>query len=98
MDEGYEYNHSTFNDLVLSGLVGIQTTGLLKGKLTVNPLVPPTEMPWFTADGVQIGKKIVSVQFDLDGSRYGKGKGLRVLVDGVLKASSPTMAKLSVSL
>lgn len=38
-EAGYWYNHATYNDLVLSGVVGIQPTGT--DSLTVNPLVPP---------------------------------------------------------
>jgi len=104
-DEGYEYNHSTFVDLIMSGLVGLrpgqdgcdlsyllvissnsrskiaQTFGpssfdvglriILVGndrKLTVNPLIPPGDLPWWTADGVLIRGKIISVRFDVDGS------------------------------
>ena len=40
----------------------------------------------------------VSVAFDAEGTRYGKGKGLMVWVDGSLVASSPTMQKLTVKL
>jgi hypothetical protein len=44
----------------------------------------------------QVGGRIVSVLWDADGSRYGKGAGLRVFVDGQLAASSPTIAKLTI--
>ena len=43
-EEGYEYNHSTFNDLILTGLVGLRPGA--DGKLTVNPLIPPAALPW----------------------------------------------------
>ena len=41
---------------------------------------------------------LVSVAFDADGSRYGAGAGLRVLVDGVVAASAPGLSKLVVQL
>ena len=94
--EGYEYNHSTFADLIMSGLVGLRPGK--DGLLSVNPLIPPGELPWWTADGMLIHGKIVSVRFDLDGTHYGKGKGLKVFVDGTVAQSSPAMAELTVQL
>ena len=36
---------STFNDLILSGLVGLWPSA--DGRLTVNPLVPTDALPWW---------------------------------------------------
>eukprot|EP01045_Picozoa_sp_COSAG04_P007068 COSAG04_NODE_360_length_15920_cov_50.432815_11_plen_231_part_00 len=94
--EGYEYNHSTFVDLILTALAGLRPGA--DGKLTVNPLVPPGALPWWTADGIVIRGKIVSVRFDRDGTHYKQGKGLKVWLDGKLAASAPAMAKLQVQL
>eukprot|EP01052_Picozoa_sp_SAG31_P024137 SAG31_NODE_2033_length_6618_cov_3.628624_7_plen_893_part_00 len=94
--EGYEYNHSTFIDLILSGLVGLRPS--TDGRLTVNPLVPPGVLPWWTADGIALHGRIVSIRFDMHGSHYGEGKGLKVYVDGKLATSSPTMRALHVQL
>ena len=84
------------NDLILSGLVGLWPGP--DGKLTVNPLIPPGALPWWSADGIAMHGKIVSVQFDLDGTHYQKGKGLKVFVDGKLVKQSPVMAKLELQL
>ena len=43
-------------------------------------------------------KNIVWRRFDLDGTHYQKGKGLKVFVDGELVQSSPVMAKLELQL
>ena len=94
--EGYRYNHATFMDLVLSGVVGLQPVP--NGSLTVNPLVPATTLPWWAADGVALHGKIVSVVFDADGSHYNKGAGLKVLVNGVTAAASPVLKPLTVQL
>ena len=91
-----EYNHSTFNDLILSGLVGLWPG--VDGILTVNPLIPPGSLPWWTADGILLRGKIISVRFDLDGTHYKQGKGLKVFVDGKLTKSAPQMAKLTLQL
>ena len=94
--EGYRYNHATFMDLVLSGVVGLQPAP--NGSLTVNPLVPAATLPWWAADGVALHGKIVSVVFDADGSHYNKGAGLKVLVNGVTAAASPVLKPLTVQL
>jgi hypothetical protein len=95
-EQGYLYLHSTFVDLVMAGLVGLRSD--TNGKLAINPLIPPTTLPWWAADGIKMRGKIVSVMFDMDGTRYGRGKGLKVWLDGELAASSPTMAALEVQL
>ena len=94
--EGYEYNHSTFIDLIMSGLVGLRPGP--DGRLSVNPLIPTSALPWWTADGIALHGKIVSVRFDLDGSHYKQGAGLKVYVDGKVVASTTNMGKLSVQL
>eukprot|EP01052_Picozoa_sp_SAG31_P012261 SAG31_NODE_713_length_12651_cov_180.009481_9_plen_160_part_00 len=93
---GYRYNHATFADLVLSGVVGLVPAA--NGTLVVNPLVPADVLPWWGADGVVLHGKVVSVLFDADGKRYGKGAGLHVLVDGKEMASAPSLSKLTVQL
>jgi hypothetical protein len=54
--EGYWYNHATFNDIVLSGVVGLQPS--LTGALTVNPLVPAGTLDYFAVDGVLMHGKV----------------------------------------
>ena len=83
-------------DLVLSGVVGLQPKP--NGTLVVNPLVPATSLPWWAADGVALHGKIVTVVFDADGTHYKAGAGLRVMVNGVVAASSPTLKPLTVQL
>ena len=95
-EQGYEYNHSTFIDLIMTALVGLRPDA--SGKLTVNPLIPPTALPWWTADGIGLHGRMVAVAFDVDGKHYGRGAGLKVWVDGKVVASSATMAKLTVQL
>eukprot|EP00911_Craspedida_sp_UC1_P002994 UC1_evm4s2186 len=96
--QGYRYNHATFCDLVLAGVVGLQPQGG-SGKLVVNPLVRAETLPWFAADGVALHGHIISVVFDAQGStRYGFGPGLFVLVDGKVAASSKTLQPLTVQL
>jgi hypothetical protein len=84
-------------DLVLSGVVGVQP-GTNNSTIVVNPLAPAAALPWWAADGIPASGRSLAVAFDVDGSHYHNGSGLKVWVDGVLKASSPTLSRLVVEL
>lgn len=74
------YNHSTFNDLVISGLVGLRPRA--DNVIEVNPLVPESKWGWFCLDNLLYHDKILTICWDKDGSKYHHGKGLFVLADG----------------
>jgi Mannosylglycerate hydrolase MGH1-like glycoside hydrolase domain/Glycosyl hydrolase family 65, C-terminal domain len=76
-----DYNHSTFNDLVLSGLLGIRPQ--LTDIILVHPLVPDS---WdhFAIENLPYHGRNLTVLWDKDGSNYHQGAGLRVYVDGQL--------------
>lgn len=93
---GDDYNHSTFIDLVLTGLFGFRPRP--DKHLVLNPLVPPGLLTHFAVDHVLYHGHMLAIVWDEDGSHYGVGAGLRLLVDGKVVASSPTMTKLSASL
>lgn len=79
-ERGKDYNHSTFCDLVIAGLCGIVPHA--DGRIDVRPLAP-REWDWWCVDGVRYHGHDLTVLFDRDGTRYGKGKGLVVLRDGM---------------
>jgi hypothetical protein len=85
------YNHSTFTDLVINGLVGLRPGD----PLVVNPLVPST-WDYFALENAPYRGHDVTVLWDRDGSRYGVGAGLRVFLDGDLVASRASLGPLSV--
>ena len=98
-DMGVDYLHSTFCDLVLSGLIGIRPE--VNGTVRVRPLVPTSgPMAWerFAADHVLVRGKVLSVVWDKTGDAYRRGKGMRVLGDGRLAAKSETLTELEVTL
>lgn len=86
------YNHSTFNDLVITGLVGLRPRA--DKTIEVNPLVPEGTWDWFCLDNVPYHGRNVSIIWDKDGQHYHQGSGLRVLVDGKLVGHSPTLGRL----
>ena len=53
----------------------------------------------FAADHVLVHGRVLAVVWDQSGTVYGRGAGLRLWVDGVLKATAPNLdTPLSVSL
>ncbi|AGA77190.1 hypothetical protein Echvi_0917 [Echinicola vietnamensis DSM 17526] len=74
------YNHSTFNDMIITGLVGFRPGA--NGQFEVNPLVPEETWDWFCLDNIAYQGNIVTIFWDKTGEKYQKGKGLHVLVNG----------------
>lgn len=74
------YNHSTFNDLIISGLVGIRPS--VGDIVEINPLLPDDKWGWFCLDQVKYHGKMLTIVWDKTGEKYGKGVGLYVLADG----------------
>lgn len=88
------YNHSTFNDLVITGLVGLRPRA--DEVLEVNPMLPDDTWDWFCLDNVHYKGNVITVIWDKDGSKYNRGRGLQVLVNGDKVASSPELGRLVV--
>ena len=87
-ERGKDYNHSTFCDLVISGVVGFVPEG--PSGFDVDPLADP-DWDYFTLEGLRYRGHDVSI-------RYMRGKGLTVEVDGKTVAQSKTMTRLKVRL
>ena len=87
-ERGKDYNHSTFCDLVISGLVGIVPEGE-KG-FVVDPLCP-SDWDYFTLENLRYRGHDAAV-------RWQRGKGFEVRVDGVVKGSSARPSAIKVCL
>jgi len=84
-DRSEDYDHSTFADLVLTGLLGVRPAA--DDTLRVRPQVP---VSWdhFAVQGLPYHGRSVTVVYDRDGSHYRLGtRGLSVWVDGSLAVS-----------
>jgi hypothetical protein len=95
----HHYFHSGFNDLVLTGLAGLQPSA--GDDLVVDPLLPADRstadrIRYFAVQDVPYHGRLVSVIYDEDGSRYHRGAGLRVYVDGELAAERADLGRLDV--
>ncbi|SEF24047.1 NPCBM-associated, NEW3 domain of alpha-galactosidase [Amycolatopsis pretoriensis] len=88
-----DYNHSTYTDLVLSGLLGLRPKA--GTTLDVRPLTPST---WdhFAAENVPYHGHNVTVLWDRDGRHYGQGAGMRLYVDGRLVQRSATLRNTTI--
>ncbi|KAK3294504.1 carbohydrate-binding module family 13 protein [Chaetomium fimeti] len=88
-----DYNHSTFIDNIIAGLLGLR--GQADNTLKVNPLAPAI-WEYFALEHVAYHGHTITVIWDKTGQRYGQGAGLHVYVDGNLRANRSTLGLLSV--
>ena len=78
-DRSHHYNHSTYNDLIITGLCGVHPS---EGNvLEIKPLVDGS-IKYFRLTDMQYHGHKITIVYDADGSRYMTGKGLKVMVDG----------------
>jgi hypothetical protein len=95
MYDANDYSHSTFNDLVISGLIGIRPQ--VGNTLKIQPLTPAS-WDYFALENVPYHGHNVTVLWDRTGTRYHRGPGLHVYVDGRQIAVSATVRPLTVPL
>ncbi|WNH11474.1 MGH1-like glycoside hydrolase domain-containing protein [Thalassobellus suaedae] len=86
------YNHSTFNDLMITGLVGLRPRA--DDKIEVSPLIPEDKWDWFCLDNVLYHGDIVTILWDKTGKKYNKGKGFKVFRNGQEIAASEKLERL----
>ncbi len=90
-----DYNHSTFNDLVISGLIGLRPQ--LGNTVKIQPLIP-SSWDYAALENVPYHGHNLTVLWDKTGSRYHQGPGLHVYLDGRAVASSPTLRAMTIPL
>ncbi|MDR1884316.1 MAG: six-hairpin glycosidase [Prevotella sp.] len=87
------YNHSTFNDLIITGLIGLRPRA--DDVLEVNPLAPRGKWDWFCLDNVPYHGRSVTIVWDKTGEKYKKGKGFYIMIDGKVVAKAGNLQKLT---
>ena len=95
-ERGKDYNHSSFCDLIITGLIGLRPRA--DEVVEVHPLVPDGKWDWFCLDQVSYHGKILTILWDKTGTKYGRGKGLRVFANGREIAHSDTFIRLTIAL
>ena len=89
-----DYNHSSYTDLVINGLLGLRPQA--DNTLQIKPLVP-TSWDHFALENVPYHGHNITVLYDATGSHYGQGTGLKVYVDGAQVASQAGIGNLTVN-
>jgi hypothetical protein len=92
---GLDYFHSSYIDPLITGIAGLRPSD--DARVTVNPLAP-AEWEYFALDSVAYRNHSLSIVWDRTGERYGLGRGLTLLVDGIVAAHSPEMGKITAPL
>lgn len=95
-ERGKDYNHSEFCDIIISDLIGIRPS--MDNNLIIEPLIPADYWDWFCLDNVKYHDRIITIIWDRDGSKYQKGKGFLVFVDGKLSHNSDIPGKIKIKL
>ncbi len=95
-DRGRDYNHSTYNDLIITGFIGLRPR--LDHRVEVNPLIPDGAIDYFCLDRVRYHGWDLTILYDRTGMRYRRGKGLRIFADGQEIGLSPALGWLLVDL
>jgi hypothetical protein len=95
-ERGKDYNHSTYNDLIITGLAGLRPRA--DNIVEVNPLVPADTWDYFALDNVLYHGKILTILWDRTGERYRLTPGLMVLIDGELTARSDSLERVTVDI
>ena len=98
LPRSHHYNHSTYNDLIHSGLIGIRPHA--DDVLEVDPLLPPvgsSERPirYFALENLRYHGHDLTLFYDADGSRYHLGAGLSIFSDGQ-RLTGPTPLRRTV--
>jgi len=87
------YNHSTYNDLIITGICGLRPQ--IDGSILINPLLPKDQWPYFCLDGISYRGHILTIIWDKDGQHYHQGRGLTLMVDGRPVANRPDIGELT---
>jgi hypothetical protein len=67
-------------------------------RIVLQPLLPPDRWSYFAIDALPYHHHLLTVLWDSTGARYGKGKGMRLLVDGKQAASRKDLGTLEYEL
>jgi len=78
-ERGKNYNHSTYCDLIITGLCGLRPRA--DDRIDVRPLIPD-DWDYFCLDSVSYHGRSLTIVHDKYGDRYGLGKGGFVYVNG----------------
>ncbi|MDR0901301.1 MAG: hypothetical protein LBM92_00830 [Opitutaceae bacterium] len=85
---GAHYFHSSFCDLVITGLLGVRPRA--GGSLLVRPLLPENTWDYFALRDLPWQGRLVTLLWDRTGKKYG-APGLRLFLDNQERATAPAL-------
>lgn len=89
------YFHSGFCDLIITGLAGLRPQD--NDTVVLYPLAP-AEWDYFALDRVPYRGFELTILWDREGTRYGRGRGFTVLADGFVIAQQSDLSPLRAAL
>lgn len=96
VERGKDYNHSTYCDILISGLIGIRAQN--DNSIVINPLIPENTWDWFCLDDLEYKGKIITVLYDKYGTKYNKGTGFMIFTNGELSVQKDKIEKIKLDL
>ncbi|MEP6755823.1 MAG: glycosyl hydrolase family 65 protein [Chthonomonadales bacterium] len=88
-----DYNHSTYNDILIGDLIGIVPRA--DNILEIDPLLPKGKWDHYILDGQEYRKHNITIVYDAKGGRYKAGlKGYTIYLDGKQIHRSDTPKRL----
>jgi hypothetical protein len=94
------YNHSCFNDLVITGLVGLRPRA--DNILEINPMISTdprsNSINYFCLENIFYHGQLVTIVYDRDGKHYKKGAGLSVYVNGRQALTPSTLGRKTIAI
>jgi F5/8 type C domain/Amylo-alpha-1,6-glucosidase len=102
LPRSHHYLHSTFVDLVVSGLIGVRPRS--DEILDIVPLVSnesssgEPSIRYYALQGLSVHGHDIGIYYDVSGDRYRIGPGLSVFVDGKRRYGPGALARVSLPL
>jgi hypothetical protein len=93
-DFSEHYNHSSFVDLVLTGLFGVKPQA--NDTVQLKPLVPDG-WTYFAVQNLPYHGHLLTIIWDQTGAHYGAGSGLQICQDGTRIYQSATLGNATVA-
>ena len=82
--------------MIVTGLIGLRPQA--DDTVVVSPSLPEDTWDYFCLDGVPYHGRSLTIQWDKTGEKYGKGAGLRILVDGNEAGARATLGRLATTI
>lgn len=91
-ERGKDYNHSTYIDLLITGLLGFKPH--LDNVIEINPCIPEDAWLYFCIEGIPYKNGEVAIVWDKLGNKYNYGSGLTIIYNSRVVAKSQKISKL----